>query len=225
MGIFDTFDLGNGSLLDKVITVGLDYHKSRLVAQQNKRAARGGKLAQQVGWGGMTMGGPAMGFADVMIGETIQGGDTQIGPFDYSSVAEAQAAGEFGNVVGGSSSSAGARYDRCGRMIPAGFRMNQCGDLIPVKPRAPTSIEVPGPDGQMVTYLNRGRAVLFAQDLSAVKRVQRVAASCSAALSKSPTKRRSSRSKKRGRKGRRKVGCRTLSAKQLAAGFGGAQYR
>jgi hypothetical protein len=101
-------------------------------------------------------------------------------------------------------------YDKCGRWVP--YR----------PPTHPSKLDIVGSDGKTYTYVARGNPVLFRADISGVKRVQRVAALCASALGGRPTRKRSA--KRRGRK-RRKVSCRTLSPKQLAAGFGGKQYR
>jgi hypothetical protein len=79
-------------------------------------------------------------------------------------------------------------------------------------------------DGRVKTYVPQGNPILFTSDISAVKRVQRVAATCAGALLGTAPKRRTKK-KRRGRARRRKVACRTLTPKQLAAGFGGKRYR
>jgi hypothetical protein len=107
---------------------------------------------------------------------------------------------EFGNVVSGGSSTARRR-------MPA---------------NCPAKLEVPGINGRPCTYVYQGAPILFSKDISAVKRVQRVASICAGALlGKATTRRR----KKKKRAGRRRVACRTLTPKQLAAGFGGKRFK
>jgi len=208
MSLFDGVTLNGGGIFEQLAQGALEIYKGRLSNQAMKRAMRGGKSipAQVPGWGG---GGGMLGLAgvgqggiiDVLIGENNQGGQTQVGPFQSGQTIE----GEYSTVD----------------PVTGEVRMKRL-------PSHPATVEIVGTDGKNYRYRSEGRALLSTLDMSGYRKVCRVAHELLGNLGGATPKRRA-RTYRKGKKicrtKPRKVSCRTLSPKQLAAGFGGKQYR
>lgn len=193
-----------GSLLSQFVGAGVSVYNARLAAQQAKRMTRGG-VAQQPGWGGSSASGwaPAISaggsgpinMAPLFSDEEVRGGIRGVFGLGPDEIE-----GEYSVV----NTRTGAVREKRARTHPA-------------------DVTVTGTDGKTYRYKSEGRALLSTLDMSGYRKVCRVAHE----LLGGPKPKATRRAKRR--KGckpkRRKVACRTLTPKQLAAGFGGAQYR
>jgi len=214
-----------GSLLSSFAGAASNVYVARLQAQQQRRATRGGRLTQAPGWGG---GGGAGEWAPSLGG--LGGGVVNMPPgaMSLSTPADSVFTGEGGDFWGplwgdspvgvpgsvipgeGGTMAPGTYYDRCGRL-----RQRK-------PPTHPGSMMVQGTDGKTYEYKSIGRALLSTLDMAGYRKVCSVAHRVLGGA-KPATSRRRRKAKRSGK--RRKVACKTLTPKQLAAGFGGAQYR
>lgn len=248
MGLFDMGSGGSGGwqgLLGEVARAGagiyLGQAQAKATAKAQRRAADA--LSQEPGWGGFSGYQPSYGLNNPPV--VYRGpADMARGVGDYYDVlGNIPVVGTIGKIAARASDWAGSwapttwndptpgpwaaddpRSQDGGPMAGPGGRYDKCGRWVPKRPSDPHQLVVRGIRGTDVYYINRGRPVLFSADIAGVKRVQRVAAICANALLGKATRRASGRRRKKGSR-RRKVACRTLTPKQLAAGFGGRAYR